>query len=106
MEYSTSSDKHQAEKNWEEIGIQLEMDTTSLRNVRARNTDKDDYPCHKSDLAFREMLVEWLKQNKHPPTWLSFVEALDRLKICQNLASHLRSKFCKSLSSLIGRCVH
>ena len=104
MEYSISSDKHQAEKNWEEIGIQLEMDITSLRNIRARNTDNNDY--HMSDLAFREMLVEWLKQNKHPPTWLSFVEALDRLKICQNLANHLRSKFCKSLSSLIGRCVN
>ena len=104
MEYSISSDKHQAEKNWEEIGIQLEMDITSLRNIRARNTDKDGND--KSDLAFREMLVEWLKQNKHPPTWLSFVVALDRLKICQNLANHLRPKFCKSLSSLIGRCVH
>ena len=53
------------------------------------------WPGNTNEDSFRHMIKTWVQQKNPPPMWLSFVEALERLRICQNLSSHLRSKYCK-----------
>ena len=88
MELCTSSEKFDVERHWEEIGIQIGVKEQLLLYIR----DKRKISCGE---AFKTMIRSWLNQENPPPTWLSFVEALERLKICSKLASHLRSKYCK-----------
>ena len=91
MEYGTSERMNDLECKWEQIGIQLEVADEELQHIRVRYTSQD----HCDDtLAFQELIRVWIKQESPPPTWLRFVEALERLKINPKLADHLRSKYC------------
>ena len=68
MEHKTSSDRQEAESCWEEIGIQLEIEDYQLGHIRNKHTDKNNFPTHKSDLAFRDMLRAWFKKDNPTPT--------------------------------------
>ena len=84
-----SPDKSEAEQHWEDIGVQLEVDDEMLdRYRRPLYSDRQEW-------IFKAVIRSWVNQTCPPPTWLSFVEALERLQICSTLASHLRSKYCK-----------
>ena len=84
-------DTYIIESCWEEIGIQLEVDYSELKVIRG---DYHDYgrDNQRLNIAFREMISHWLKQENPPPTWSSFAEALERVKF-QEFADHLRSKY-------------
>ena len=88
LEYSSSSDKEEADKRWDDIGIQLEVDDQRLNYIRGHDV-------RRARDAFRSMISTWVKQKKPQPTWLNFVEALDRLNMCKNLSTHLRTNYCK-----------
>ena len=90
LEYSSSSDKEEAEERWDDIGIQLEIDDEKLGEIRTF-TARDDQRRE----AFKHMIRAWMKQEKPQPTWLNFVEALEHLDACKNLSAHLRLKYCK-----------
>ena len=97
LEYTLSPDKSEAEQHWEDIGIQLEVDEDMLDRCRSSMfSDRKEYTG-----IFKGIIRGWVKQMCPPPTWLSFVEALERLQICSTLASHLRSKYCKYLFMVV-----
>ena len=91
MEYYSTSKCGSIAYDWELIGIQLEVDDEELKCIRGKYTSEDRCDGH---LAFQDMIRVWIKQEKPPPTWLSFVEALERLKKYPEFADHLRSKYC------------
>ena len=93
LEYTLSPDKSEAEQHWEDIGIQLEVDENLL--------DRYTTSISGDTRIFKSVIRGWVKQMCPPPTWLSFVEALERLQICSTLASHLRSKYCKYLFMVV-----
>ena len=84
-------DKYEIEGCWEEIGIQLKVDDYSLRSIISDNAETE-YRTARNNFAFRDMITRWLKQENPPPTWSSFVEALERVKLLK-FAHHLRSKY-------------
>ena len=84
---------YEIEQYWEEIGIQLEVDDTTLQDIRIYNRGSD-MRSPTDNAAFRDMFRAWLKQENPPPTWLNFVNALERFKL-QEYADYLRSKYCK-----------
>ena len=88
-------------ERWEDIGIQLDIADEELAAIRRRHTTStmDDGLRHDSDQAFRDMIRFWVKQVNPQPTWLSFVKALERLKIFQKLTDQLRSKYCGTWQS-------
>lgn len=90
VEYKVFHDKdaYKIENCWEEIGIQLEISETELKDIRYAERRYGH-----SDTAFRDMLRVWLKQKNPSPTWSSFAEALERVKF-QEFADYLRSKYC------------
>ena len=88
LECTLSPDKSEAEQRWEDIGVQLEIDEEVLDKYRLYHNDE-------MDMVFRKVIKAWVNQTYPPPTWLNFVEALERLQICSTLAHHLRSKYCK-----------
>ena len=94
MEYSTSTHQrpYEVESCWEEIGIQLEIDDQELEDIRRRCTSKTQ-GCDNTR-AFKDTIRIWVKQDKPPPTWPGFVEALERLKIFPHFVNYLRSKYC------------
>ena len=99
MEYrNPSRDTYLIENEWEQIGIQLEVADEELEKIRRRHTSKYS---HNNTLAFQDMIRVWVKQENPPPTWLSLVEAFERLKIHPTLASRLRSKYCKYSNIII-----
>ena len=98
LEYSSSSDKEEADERWDDIGIQLEIDDEKLGEIR-RFTARDGG----RKAAFKCMIRAWMKQKKPQPTWLSFVEALEHLDVCKNLSAHLRLKYCK-LTDMYSNC--
>ena len=100
LEYSLSSDKEEADERWDDIGIQLEIDDENLGEIRwfaARDGGHRE--------AFKRMIRVWMKQKKPQPTWLNFVEALERLDVCKNLSAHLRLKYCKLTYMYSNYCV-
>ena len=78
--YSVASD-------WENIGIQLDIDDKDFRYIRSQNNIRDSMSC------FREMCRIWLKRVYPPPSWSAVVRALEFLGH-DNLASNLRCKYC------------
>ena len=88
------------EKCWEEIGIQLEVDYAILTRIRETRCTKGYVPSYSYHLAFRDMILVWLKQKSTKKTWLYFVEALEHLKKFPEFAKHLRRKYCTYITSL------
>ena len=87
LEYMLSPDKSKTEQHWEDIGIQLEVDDEILNRYRRTR--------YTNEWIFKAVIRSWVNQTYPLPTWLSFVEALERLQICSTLARHLRLKYCK-----------
>ena len=89
------------ERNWFDIGIQLDIDDDTLRYIRRSNHDEGPAGAHHDDRSFRDMIAEWLKQKSPSITWLRLVNAL-KLSNCPEFADRLRSKYCKHLLYLFG----
>ena len=75
-----------AADKWENIGVLLRIDDGQLRVIKSNNTS-DSISC------LREMLRIWLSRVDPPPSWSAIAGALERLGD-ENLATHLRSKYC------------
>ena len=71
---------------WEDIGISLEIEDGKLEQIKTDNAS-DSRSC------LREMLRTWLSRVDPPPSWSAIAGALERLGD-ENLADHLRSKYC------------
>ena len=82
-----SPDKMEAEEHWDDIGIQLQIVDETLEGISSNLLSYEG--------SFQRMVRAWMKQEKPQPTWSTFVEALEKLNICENLSAHLRSKYCK-----------
>ena len=98
-ELNTYDNKWNVERNWFDIGIQLEVPTVNLQAIRRRNHDEGPLGVPHDDCSFRDMLDQALNplgQKKPSPTWLSLVNAL-MLSNCPEFADQLRSKYCKYL---------
>ena len=72
---------------WEEIGIQLEIEYSQLEYIRSDNAG-DSIAC------LHEMLRVWLSRVAPPPSWSEMADALDMLGH-EDIATHLRSTYCK-----------
>ena len=95
-------DEHrEVERNWFDIGTQLDVASEELQYIRGRNHDEGPMGAHHDDCSFRDMIVEWLKQKSPSTTWSYFVNALE-LSRCPKFADQLRSKYCKYLLYLFG----
>ena len=92
------------EKCWEDIGIQLEIDYAVL--TRIKETHHREGYVFSCDMAFRDMILIWLKQKSAQRTWLYLVEALERLKKFPEFTDHLRRKYCKYIIMYYRYCVH
>ena len=57
---------------WEDIGIQLELEEGLLRQIKSDNADE----CR---ACLREMLRAWLSRVAPPPSWSAMADALDTL---------------------------
>ena len=75
-----------AADKWENIGILLGIDDGQLKVIKS-NTPSDNIAC------LREMLRIWLSRVDPPPSWSAIAGALEHLGD-ENLADHLRSKYC------------
>ena len=71
--------------NWEDIGIQLDIDDGELQVIKSDNAG-DNRAC------LREMLRIWLAQTSPAPSWSTIIEAVKYLGD-QKLASRLRIKY-------------
>ena len=71
--------------NWEDIGIQLDIDDGELQTIKSNNAG-DNSAC------LREMLRKWLAQTSPVPSWSAIIEAAEYLGD-QQLASRLRIKY-------------
>ena len=87
---SSVSDKEEANKHWYDVGIQLEIDSEKLDEIRKCTQGFGD-----SRGRFKRIVRAWMKQKKPQPTWMNFVEALEHLDICKSLSAHLRLKYSK-----------
>ena len=72
--------------DWEDIGIQLDIEEGNLRQIKSDNSGD-------SKACLREMLRMWLSQVDPPPSWTAIVEALDNLGH-KDIAQHIRTKYC------------
>jgi hypothetical protein len=61
-------DVWEARTKWYNIGLELDVDFSTLDAIRRDNYDIDS--------CFTEMLTMWLKRVNPPPTWSAMVEAL------------------------------
>ena len=75
-----------AASKWEDIGISLEIEDGKLERIKIDNAN-DSRSC------LREMLRAWLSRVDPPPSWSAIAGALECLGD-ENLADHLRSKYC------------
>ena len=75
-----------AASDWEDIGIELEIADSNLKQIRSNNSGD-------SKACLREMLRMWLSRVDPPPSWSAIVEALDNLEH-QDIAQHIRTKYC------------
>jgi hypothetical protein len=92
---SNKSGEFFVSREWEDIGIQLDIADEKLAAIRrkhTRTTDDGDQH-HDSDQAFRDMIRDWVKQDNPPPTWSNFAKALERLNRFQRLSDRLRSNY-------------
>ena len=78
--YTKAADK------WEDIGVLIRISDGQLKQIRSDNAN-DSRSC------LREMLRTWLSRVDPPPSWSVIIEALKDLGE-ENLADHLRSKYC------------
>ena len=92
----TQENKWKVERNWFDIGIQLDVPASNLQFIRRENHDEGPMGAHYDDRSFRDMLSQALEQKKPSPTWLSLVKAF-MLSNCPEFADQLRSKYCKYL---------
>ena len=69
---------------WENIGIQLELEDGQLRQIKSDNGN--------ADACLREMLRAWLSRVAPPPSWTAMADALDTLGH-QDIASRLRTVY-------------
>ena len=75
-----------AASDWENIGIQLDVEDSDLKQVKADNSGD-------SKACLREMLRMWLSRVDPPPSWSAIVEALDNLGH-QDIAQRISTKYC------------
>ena len=78
--------------NWFSFGIQLEVSTTTLRNIRHRHRHTGDIEAMKTD-----MFIAWRDNEEHGPTWSSIVRALVGIRMVP-LARKLGMKYGKDYS--------
>ena len=78
--------KHVSAK-WELIGVHLNIEVGVLERI------KHDYS-KDSQMAFYEMLKEWIKQVDPPPTWSTILDVIHFLGH-EHLAKDLRDKYVK-----------
>ena len=71
---------------WEDIGTELEVDGERLIQIGTKYPE-DDKKC------LREMLREWLKTSKPPPSWEPIAQVVADVGD-EELAAELRSKYC------------
>ena len=57
-----------ARAEWYNIGLELELDPSTLDEIKMNNDDISD--------RFRGMLTQWLRQVSPPPTWSALAAAL------------------------------
>lgn len=71
---------------WENIGTLLGVDKGALKII------KKDYSGDCID-CLREMLSQWLKMVNPQPTWSVLIQALDDLKVDQELMEQIKCKY-------------
>ena len=69
---------------WENIGIQLELEDGQLKQIKSDNGN--------ADACLREMLRVWLNRVAPPPSWSAMADALDTLGH-QDIATRLRTVY-------------
>ena len=72
---------------WEDIGIELDIEEGQLRQI---NADKGG----DSRACLRDMLRMWRSRVVPPPSWSAMADALGTLDH-QDIATHLRTKYCQ-----------
>ena len=70
--------------DWEDIGIQLQVNDGHLRQIKQDNTT--------SSSCLREMLRIWLAQTIPEPSWSAIIEALEALGD-EEFARSLQTKY-------------
>ena len=69
--------------NWMNIGVYLEVDTGTLKAIKADNDNVED--------RLREMITVWLDRVSPPPTWSALADALE--EVDQKTAQKIRLTF-------------
>ena len=86
---------HDARTKWYDIGIELKVDVSTLKNIESTYTDSKD--------CLREVLTGWLKAVDPKPTWKALVDALNTRVVDEHkLAADLDAKFCSCSTELPG----
>ena len=82
---------HDAQNKWYDIGIELKVDTSTLKAIEFMYSNAKD--------CLREVISEWLKAVSPKPTWRSLVDAL-RLPVVDEpkLAAVLEGKYCLDIT--------
>ena len=72
---------------WEDIGIELDIAEERLMQIKSDNAGE-------CKARLREMLRVWLSHVSPPPSWSALADTLDTLGH-EDLAAHLRSRYCR-----------
>ena len=76
---------HDARTKWYDIGIELNVDVSTLKAIDSMYKDSKD--------CLREVITEWLKAVHPKPTWRSLIDALRRPAVGESkLAVEIEAK--------------